>query len=121
LLVDDDACLARAYGRFLTRGGYRVFSEAAAGRALSRFRYQRIDVVISDIVMPEMSGEEFVWRVRCLRPDLPVILMSAHRTGVRMDNKTAEYTRFLRKPVRRTDLLRTVSGLLEARCPRALH
>ena len=71
-----------------------------------------IDLVISDILMPEMSGEEFVFRVRQLHPALPAVFVSAHRYGVRIDPSCTGPTLFLSKPVTCSELLAAVEELL---------
>ena len=108
LIVDDDISLARAYLRLLVRAGYRVFSDHTPTAALSRFRYQMIDMAIIDVRLPEMHGPELLTRLRMQRPDLPALLMSAHNDHVTIDRPGLAPTRYLPKPIRKLDLIEAV-------------
>ena len=81
LLVDDEREVRRAVRKMLERAGYAVV-EAADGRAalaaLERPEGAAIAVVISDVVMPEMSGRELVAALRAHRPALPALLLSGY-------------------------------------------
>ncbi len=80
MLVDDELSLRTAMERLLARSGYDVIGAGAAQEALELLdaRDWRVDLVITDMVMPRMGGREFVLRLRSRRPDLPVICMSGH-------------------------------------------
>jgi PAS domain S-box-containing protein len=80
LLVEDEAGVRAVARRILTRHGYRVL-EAADGRDALRVWRERaamIDVLLSDIRMPELSGRELAAALRADDPRLPVVLMSGH-------------------------------------------
>ncbi len=81
LLFDDDAMVLRATDRLLTRAGYRVTpaaSEADALRALAvgAALGERIDIILTDVVMPGLSGPQFVARLRESGDTRPVVYMS---------------------------------------------
>ncbi len=80
LIVDDELSLRTAMERLLRRSGYEVIGAGSAQEALALLdaRDWRVDLVITDMVMPRMGGREFVLRLRSRRPDLPVICMSGH-------------------------------------------
>ena len=80
LVVEDDAAVRGSVRRVLERNGYHVLESASGGNALATLAKspQSIDLVISDMVMPEMSGLELRHRVKTIRPTLPVLLMSGY-------------------------------------------
>jgi chemotaxis protein histidine kinase CheA len=83
-LVVDDSLTARALHRaMLEAGGFTVHLASTGARALERLQTDTYDVVICDLEMEEMDGDEFIRKVR-ERPetrDVPVILVSTHETG----------------------------------------
>jgi len=104
LLVDDEEVVRRATGRMLARDGCRVELAENGRRALAILEERRagIDVVVLDLTMPEMSGEETLTHLRARWPDLPVVLMSGYTEGAR---RAAEGpTLFLPKPFAHEEL-----------------
>ncbi len=79
LVVEDDEPLRRAFARVLQRAGHEVLT-AADGREATRWVSEAagLDVVVSDIHMPELNGMELLRIVREGNPDLPVILVTAN-------------------------------------------
>jgi CheY-like chemotaxis protein len=69
--------------RQLDRSGYRVREAASPLNALQAFTAdpQGFDILLTDVVMPGMSGTELASRLRELRPDLPVLFMSGYTMG----------------------------------------
>jgi PAS domain S-box-containing protein len=84
LLVEDEGAVRAAARRILTRDGYRVFETASPidAIALCGDPARVIDLVLTDVVMPEMSGMELVSRLHLARPDLPVLYMSGYPQDV---------------------------------------
>ena len=80
LYVDDDEVMKVLVERLLTRAGYRPACHGSVQQALAALRADPAawDVVVTDYSMPELSGVEFARRVRAIRPDLPVIVMSGY-------------------------------------------
>jgi DNA-binding NtrC family response regulator len=84
LLVEDEQNLRTMAGRILSRNGYQV-REAADGPAAIRLAGQpaeRIDLLISDMVMTGMLGTEVVGRVHALRPGLPALFITGYAQQV---------------------------------------
>jgi CheY-like chemotaxis protein len=77
LCVDDNEQVL-AVRKFLleTRGGYRVVAAGNAKDAVERFRQGGIDLVLSDLIMPLMDGNEMVRRMKEIAPEIPMILIS---------------------------------------------
>lgn len=78
LVVDDEPYVLDAISSLLTELGYRVISSPRAKDAVEKLGQSRIDLVLSDIKMPEVSGMELLEKIHRLDPDLPVILMTAY-------------------------------------------
>ncbi len=77
LIVDDDAPMRDMLVSLLEEGGIRSAAAASADEALERIQEAEFDAVISDIRMPGKDGVEFTGELRGIRPDTPVILMTA--------------------------------------------
>lgn len=78
LVVDDDALIRRQISRLYSHSGYTVITAETAEEALSHLESEDIDVVVSDIQLPGLSGIELTERVRRLHPDVPVIVITGH-------------------------------------------
>lgn len=77
LVVDDEPYVLDAISSLLTEFGYRVTSCSSAGEAEDKLRGNGIDMVLTDIMMPEVTGIELLDYIHNLDPDIPVILMTA--------------------------------------------
>lgn len=116
LVVDDDPLVRRSLARVLVRRGYTVL-EATDGRAAAeRVEEGNVDVVLSDIAMPDMDGMALLERVRQSDRDLPVLLLTGN-PELETAMKAVEYGAFqyLKKPVDVETLLRSVGRAAEAR------
>jgi two-component system, NtrC family, nitrogen regulation response regulator NtrX len=80
LIVDDDPGTLASLSRAFALEGYTALTAPSGARALERLREEPVDAVLSDVVMPEMDGLEFLARVRETVPEVPVILMSGQAT-----------------------------------------
>jgi len=80
LLVDDDRAVRYILVRTLQEAGYGVVEAGDGAQAWSCFRDnpRRFDALVTDVVMPRMSGTVLAARVRAARPSLPILLMSAY-------------------------------------------
>jgi CheY-like chemotaxis protein len=115
MLVEDETAARRALEELLRDEGHTVLS---AGNGVDAERIWRetsdpIDVVITDTVMPRMSGPELVERLRALHPDVKVIFMSGHTPETVLRHGVAEEgTLFLQKPFDVDDLLARLREML---------
>lgn len=97
LFVDDEEVLRTVTVQTLTRRGYVVHSAKDATEALELFEdVPSIDVVVTDMSMPGMSGAELIGRLRERRPDLPVVLCSGYVEAAGLS--AAEVSFYLAKP-----------------------
>jgi PAS domain S-box-containing protein len=77
LIADDDLGIARSLKEILEADGCIVVTASDGLEALEKLMAQRFDVVLSDVVMPNMDGHELFTRIRQQEPDLPVLMMTA--------------------------------------------
>jgi CheY-like chemotaxis protein len=79
LVVEDEPPVRRVTRRMLEAHGFRVLEAGSALEALRRLQEdEAVDVVLTDVVMPHMSGTELAAAVLALRPHLPLVLMSGY-------------------------------------------
>jgi CheY-like chemotaxis protein len=82
-VVDDDSDGAEAAGKLLETFGCDVSLVISAGEALERIEEgANVDLVFSDVVMPDIDGLEFAERLHALRPGLPVIFCTGYTSAV---------------------------------------
>lgn len=80
LVVEDDQALAEALQDTLETAGYNVIVAEHGRKALSELESNSVNLIVSDINMPQMSGDVLLKRVKILYPDIPVMLMTAYGT-----------------------------------------
>jgi len=78
LLVDDDEAHVLWSRDILEQHGYEIDSTGSAGKALEMLKNKQYDLIISDLVMPEMSGIELVRSIARLRKGQKAIIMTGH-------------------------------------------
>ncbi len=77
LLVEDDATVRDAVAAYLTRAGHEVDAVEDGQRAIDRFAAEPADLVLLDLMLPGMGGFEVCRRLRSMRRDLPLIMVTA--------------------------------------------
>ena len=115
LVVDDEVSVREGLGRSLHGTGYEVIFADGPESALTILRDEPVDVVVSDHLMPGMTGLEFLKVVRDRHPDTVRIMLTGHadlETVVEAINQ-GEIYRFLHKPCDRTTLRVTLHLALE--------
>jgi two-component system cell cycle sensor histidine kinase/response regulator CckA len=114
LVVEDDSSLRELLGEILRMHGYSV-REACSPKEALEFAAEssRLDGVISDVVMPGMSGIDLAVQLRKQRPELPVLLMSGY-TGTQLQEKGLLQTRqqLIAKPFSAAELTRKLAAML---------
>ena len=118
LVAEDEAGVRDLAGRFLARWGYRILSAESGPAALARARAERgpIDLLLTDLVMPGMSGVELTRALAAERPGLKVLLMSGYSHDVLADFPSPAPP-LLRKPFTESDLVRHVRAALDGAAP----
>jgi two-component system cell cycle sensor histidine kinase/response regulator CckA len=101
LLVEDEEAVRSFAARALRMRGYNVLEAGGGEEALEIVKRDgdKIDLVITDVVMPNMDGPTMVRHVKALKPDLQVIFMSGYaEEAFRRNDQTSENIHFLPKP-----------------------
>jgi two-component system cell cycle sensor histidine kinase/response regulator CckA len=101
LLVEDEEAVRSFAARALRMRGYNVLEAGGGEEALEVVKRDgdKIDLVITDVVMPNMDGPTMVRHVKALKPDLQVIFMSGYaEEAFRRNDQTSENIHFLPKP-----------------------
>jgi two-component system cell cycle sensor histidine kinase/response regulator CckA len=116
LVVEDEAPIRKLTARILEQAGYRVLDARDAREALETSRHwpQKIDLVLTDVVMPGMNGQEMAEVLRRERPGSRILFMSGHpETSVlRLESLQGEPA-FIRKPFTGEQLTRKIRETLE--------
>jgi PAS domain S-box-containing protein len=117
LVVEDEPDVRRMAERILTRGGYTVIGTARGAEAMEicERAEQAIDLLLTDVIMPEMLGTELVEKARVARPNLRVVYMSGYSHEVLAPQALTDngHSDFIEKPFNARALLGTVRDLLE--------
>jgi two-component system nitrogen regulation response regulator GlnG len=119
LLADDDAAIRTVLNQALSRAGYEVRSTSNAATLWRWVAQGEGDLVITDVMMPDENAFDLLPRIKKLRPDLPIIVMSAQNTfmtAIRASERGAY--EYLPKPFDLKELVAVVGRALSR--PRAL-
>jgi PAS domain S-box-containing protein len=109
LLVEDEKALRIATARILAGHGYEVIAASDGVEALEFFEEDPdIDVVVTDIAMPRMRGDELARRITARRPGTRVIMITGYNSG-----ETFTTGRLLAKPVGEEELLRAIREVVD--------
>src|SRR5712671_5225367 len=116
LLVDDEPANLDSLERIFAREGYRTQRAETGAAALSLLRDRPPDVVLTDLMMPGMSGQELLRAVKAVAPDAEVVLMTAYGTveAAVAAMKDGAYD-FLTKPLKRHAVLKSVQQAIDKR------
>ncbi len=113
LLVDDDALVRNVTARMLERAGYLVHACADGAEALAAAARPEvgIDVLVTDLMMPGISGREVIERFRPLRPGVPIVCITGYATAGG-DTATLHAYAIVAKPFTAATLLAALDGAL---------
>jgi len=114
LIVDDEPSNLESLERILAKEGWRTALAANGAAALERVRRERPAVVVTDLMMPGMSGEELLRAVKAVSPETEVLLVTAYGTVETAVSamKEGAYD-FITKPVKRHAIVKAVRQALE--------
>jgi len=120
LLVEDDATVRQTLARQLTQAGMTVQSAGTGPEALEAYAEQPADVVLLDLMLPGLSGLEVCRRLRGIRPDLPVIMVTARgEEHERVHGLHAGADDYVVKPFSTRELELRIRAVLRRREPAA--
>jgi CheY-like chemotaxis protein len=111
LIVDDDPSIRHMLGRVLRDEGYEAPAAASGGEALQMVAAQEVDLVLLDLKMPGMNGQETLKGLNLLRPGLPIIIMTAY-PGQSLNGGLHGVSSLLQKPLDFPILLEAIKKLL---------
>ncbi len=116
LVVEDEDIVRRVVVKRLAHAGYKVLEAADGEHALEAFSQhgRSIDLIVTDVVMPEMNGREVVNRIHASHPDAAVLYMSGYPEEIIAYRGTLEPgINFLEKSLIQQDLLKKVREVLD--------
>jgi DNA-binding NtrC family response regulator len=114
LVVDDQQIILFLLETHLRAAGFTPVMATSAGQALAILEQRPVDLIISDLIMPEMGGLQLMERVRELHPGLPIIVITAHGSveGAVEAMRRGAYD-YLEKPYNPDDLRMTIQRALD--------
>ena len=118
LFIDDEESIVKLGCQILDRLGYNVEKTISSIEALDIFRskFDKFDLVITDLTMPKMTGDKLVKEILAIRPDIPIILCTGF--SERIDEKAAKAigaADYLEKPLDKRRLAVTVRRVLDGK------
>lgn len=115
LVVDDDSVVRRVVTATLERSGFTVYGSRSGDRGLSCFleHSDEIDVVLTDVVMPSMSGPEMVEHILQHRPEIKVLFMTGYNASHVLPSNHAKRFSVLGKPFSPAALVKAVRECLD--------
>jgi CheY-like chemotaxis protein len=114
MVVDDEPSVRQILRRILEPAGYQVTEARDGAEACAAIDHDKpLDLLISDYMMPELTGAEVARRFRVSQPDIPVLFVTGFADGL-FDERQAlwDHEAFLEKPFNRNGVLEAVSLLL---------
>ena len=119
LVVDDELCTSYALAQAFRSSGFVADIAASGEEALHKLEHSPYDVMVLDLHMPGMSGENLMPIVRTRWPELPVIVLTGHAT---LDSAITAVktgvTDYLRKPIGMHEVVAAVERALQKRAER---
>lgn len=116
LIVDNDASVVEALTARLGGMGYRCASACSGAQAIARFQADVVDLVISDLNMPQGDGESLAQNLRRIS-DVPLVIISGFKDADRRTLVGMPDVWFLSKPFESAELVGLVEKVLEGRAP----
>jgi CheY-like chemotaxis protein len=121
LLVEDEAEARNAFAQILRNQGYVVMEAADGLEALNLLEQRHFDLVITDILMPNLNGFALVARIRVKWPNIPIVLTSAYLSQEAAKTMLNGSVDFIPKPIDPDVLMATVQRLLHQSGSRGKH
>jgi two-component system, cell cycle sensor histidine kinase and response regulator CckA len=117
LLVEDEPFVRSAVAEAVESAGYKVLTASSAAEALEVYRngIEAIDLLLADVVMPDINGHDLARKVLAFSPHTEVLLMSGYEEQLIRYEESLEAIDFLAKPFSIPTLLQRIRGLLSRR------
>lgn len=114
LVVDDEKSIRKTFEAFLTKEGFEITSAENVDAAIKTMDETDLDLIITDIIMPKITGMELLKIIKDKKPDIPIIIMTGEPTietaTQAVKNGAHDY---ITKPVSKEMLVKTVRNALE--------
>jgi two-component system, cell cycle response regulator CpdR len=115
LLAEDDIDMRRFLVKALQNAGYEVMSYDNGLAAYQRLREEPFELLLTDIVMPEMDGIELARRAAELDPDIKIMFITGFAAvALNSDSSTPKHAKVLSKPIHLRELVNEVQKMLVA-------
>jgi two-component system cell cycle sensor histidine kinase/response regulator CckA len=114
LLVEDDSAVREVVVEILLRHGFQVLVASQGYEAIRLLVGQHVDVMLTDIMMPGLSGYELAAQAKLIRPSLRILYTSGYEGQAAGRDMAAGYGKLLAKPVRADQLIGEIMDLLKA-------
>jgi CheY-like chemotaxis protein len=116
LVIDDEPSIQILLKKMIERGGFDVLTASDGKQGMALVHTHSVDLVVTDLIMPEKEGIEVIMELQKIRPDIPVIAISggglnSSESYLRIAREAGAHA-VLEKPVERTMLLQTIENLL---------
>jgi CheY-like chemotaxis protein len=113
LVVDDDEMVLEVIRLALHSAGFHVHCTTSGNEAIDITRKNTIDLLLTDVIMPEMTGQKLVEEFRRTNPDVPVIYMSGYlRPGIMIKGKKEPAPNFIAKPIIPSKLVKKIRAIV---------
>jgi DNA-binding NtrC family response regulator len=112
LLVEDEAIVRHSFAQLLRSQGHEVIEAANGIEAIASLNKWRVELVITDLVVPNLNGLNLISLVRARWPRMPIVLISGYLSQDAGNIILDGLADFLQKPVRPSALVATVQRLL---------
>ena len=115
LIVDDAACMLKAFRDILEAHGYNVHEAINGEDAIAKYAETKPDIVLMDILMPKLDGISATKKILEKHSDAKIIVISAvGKSGLEKDCLTAGAKKFIKKPFKIRDLINTIDSLVKS-------
>lgn len=115
LLAEDDDSMRRFLARALEKAGYHVVAYSNGADAYEGLRHTPFELLLTDIVMPEMDGIELAKRAALMHPEMKIMFITGFAAvALQPHADTPKDARVLSKPIHLKDLVREVDRMLAA-------
>jgi len=111
LIVDDENEIRLLNCELLSNAGFTIFSFDNAAEALVLLREQHIDMIVTDVVMPDMGGGEFITKAKSLVPGIKYLFVSGY-LDEKDTEKAQKITPLLKKPYKASELISVIESII---------
>lgn len=114
LLAEDDKSMREYLARALERVGYEVTAVDCGTSAMPELEARKFDLLLTDIVMPEMDGIELAQKASAIDPDIRVMFITGFAAVALQAGRTAPEAKLLSKPFHLKDLVAEVDRMFQS-------